>query len=129
MHGIEKSYFGDDTGRVYRDGTGQTDGGAPIQFLIETKRFNMQRPEETKTFRRVYVYSQRGQNATLSVSVDGGQFETLGQLDDRVTAIELGEKRGRDIAFRVSQNNGGEAVVFLGLSVVWLGGELYPAGS
>ncbi len=125
MHGYEKIYFGDDTGRFYRDETGLDDNGFPIQFLIETKRFHLNLPEETKTFRRIYVYSQGGQQASFSVSYDGGEFETLGQLNKNVTSFDLGEKRARDISFRVSQNNSGEPVVFLGVGIVWLRGELY----
>lgn len=129
MHGYEKIYFGDDTGRFYRDETGLSDNGKPIQFLIETKRFHLDIPEETKTFRRVYAYTQGGQEAVISRSIDGGEWQTLGQLGKNVSSFELGDIQGRDIAFRVAQNNGGEPVIFLGLSIIWLRGELYVANN
>ena len=124
MHGYDKAYFGDDTGRFYRDDTGLTDNGVPVQFLVETKRAHQDIPEETKVYRRIYVYSQDGQGAIVSCSIDGGEWQTLGQLNKNVTSFELKDKPGRDIAIRISQNNGGEAVTFIGWSLVWLRGTL-----
>jgi hypothetical protein len=125
MHGYEKMYFGDSTGHVFRDGTGLTDATRPVQFLVETKRFHQDKPEETKTYRRAYIYTQNGHYGVASYSIDGGEWQVIGQLSKNVTGIELGDVKGRDIAFRVAQNNGGESVVFIGVTVVWLRGELY----
>ena len=124
MHGFEKIYFGDDTGRFYRDETGLTDGGKPIPFLIETKRYHLGMPEETKTFRRLYVHTQNGNQAAVSISIDGGEYQVKGQLDKNITSIELGDVKGRDISVRISQNNGGESVTYIGVSIIWLRGTL-----
>lgn len=129
MHGYEKTYFGTSDGRVYRDETTLTDWKRPIQLLVETKRFHQDLPEETKTYRYAYIYTQNGQNAFASYSIDGGEWQVIGQLAKNVTRVDLRDVKGRDIAFRVTQNNGGESVVFIGVSVVWLKGERYAASS
>lgn len=129
MHGYEKIYFGDSSGRIYRDETGLTDGLRPVQLLVETKRFNQNLPEETKQYRYAYIYTQNGQGAVVSYSIDGNEWKVVGQLDKNVTRVDIGDAKGRDIAFRVTQNNGGEAVVFIGVSVVWLKGEIYGRSS
>jgi hypothetical protein len=67
MHGLEKIYFGDEMGRVFRDDTGNTDNGKSIPFLVETKRMHQDRPEERKKYRRLYVYTKNGQNANASI--------------------------------------------------------------
>ena len=124
MHGLEKPYFGDDTGRFYRDETGLTDNGKPIHFLIETKRYHLGLPEETKTMRRAYIHTQDGHQAIVTVIVDGKDTDIKAQLDKNITSVDLGDIQGRDIAFRVTQNNGGEPVVYIGVSIVWLRGTL-----
>jgi hypothetical protein len=125
MHGYEKMYFGASDGRIYRDEIGLTDALRPVQFLVETKRLHQDLPEETKVYRRAYIYSQNGQDAFVSYSVDGGEWKVFGQLNKNFTAINLGDIKGRDIAFRVGQNNGGESVVYIGCAVDWLRGERY----
>jgi hypothetical protein len=129
MHGHEKIYFGDSAGNVLRDETSLTDGLRPVQFLVETKRFNQNLPEETKTYRYAYIYTQNGENAIASYSIDGSEWKVFGQLDKNVTRLDIGDVKGRDIAFRITQNNGGESVVFIGVSVVWLKGETYGFSS
>jgi len=128
MHGFEKVYFGDNTGRVFRDETGQSDAGTSIPFLIETKRFHMNLPEETKKFRKVFIYTQNGQYAIASISIDGGEWESIGQLSKNTTVINL-NKYGRDIAFRISQNDTGESVTFIGVAIDWERGELRDANN
>lgn len=123
MHGLEKIYFGDETGRVFRGDTGNTDNGKSIPFLVETKRVHQDRPEERKKYRRLYVYTKNGQNAIASISLDGKDFTTVGQLNKNFTVIELGDREGNDISLRVTQNDKGEACWLLGWSVIWLEGE------
>ncbi len=124
MHGYEKMYFGASDGRVYRDEVGLSDWNRPVQFLVETKRFHQDLPEETKTYRYAYIYTQNGQNAIASYSIDGGEWKVVGQMNKNVTRVDLSDVKGRDIAFRITQNNSGESVVFIGVSVIWLRGEL-----
>lgn len=124
MHGYEKVYFGDETGRVFRMDTGYTDDRKPIPFILETKRLNQDKPENIKTYRRAYVYTKNGMMANFSYSVDGKEFRTVGRLSKSLSVIELGEARGNDIAFRISQNDSGEGVSLLGISLVYVEGEL-----
>lgn len=129
MNGLEKIYFGDDTGRLFRDETGYSDNGKSIPFLIETKPFDQGVPEETKPYRRAYIYTKNGQMATAQYSVDGKEWKTFGQLSRNVTPIELGDIQGRNIAFRILQNDKGVGVVLLGISLVWLRGTLTNVAS
>ena len=120
MHGYEKVYMGDETGRVFRMDTGFSDDRKPIPFMVETKRLNQDKPENIKTYRRAYVYTKNGQMANFSYSVDGKEWRTAGRLSKSLSVIELGEVHGNDIAFRVSQNDVGEGVVLLGISLVFM---------
>jgi hypothetical protein len=124
MHGYEKIYIGDETGRVFRLDTGFSDNLKPIPFVIETKKFNQNLPEERKTYRRVYVYTKNGQLANFAYSVDGKEWQTVGRLSKSLTAVDLGEVKGNDIAFRISQNDIGEGVSLIGVSLQWMKGEL-----
>lgn len=124
MHGYEKVYCGDDTGRVFRMDTGMSDHNKPIPFILETKRFNQNSPENVKTYRRAYVYTKNGMMANISYSVDGKEWVTVGRLNKSLSVVNLGEARGNDIAFRISQNDIGEGVSILGLSLSYVEGEL-----
>ena len=124
MHGYEKVYIGDETGRVFRLDTGYSDNTKPIPFIIETKRFNQSLPEEVKTYRRAYVYTKNGQLANFSYSVDGKEWQTVGRLSKSLTPIDLHEAKGNDISFRISQNDIGEGVSLIGISLQWMKGEL-----
>jgi len=125
MHGIEKPYLGDDTGRIFRDDTGNTDNGKSIPFLIETKRLHQNLPEEIKTYRKMYVYTKNGQNAVVSVSVDGKDFQVYGQCNKDFTVVYLKDVKGKDISVRITQNDSGQPCTFLGFAINWLR-EGYP---
>ena len=129
MHGYEKMYFGSSDGRVYRDEIGLTDWTRPVQLLVETKRWHQDSPEETKTYRYAYIYTQNGQNAIVSYSVEGKEWQVVGQLSKNVTRVDLKDVTGRDIAFRVAQNNGGESVVLIGVTVIYKRGGIYDYAS
>jgi hypothetical protein len=124
MHGYEKIYIGDETGRVFRLDTGHSDNLQPIHFIAETKRFNQDLPEERKTYRKAFVYTKNGQLANFAYSIDGGNWTTVGRLSKSLTPINLNEARGSDIAFRISQNDKGEGVALLGVGVQWARGEI-----
>lgn len=123
MHGHEKIYFGDDTGRVFRDNTTNTDHGKSIPFLIQTKRQHQNAPEMIKTYRKLYIHSENGQNATVYISIDGGAWKSYGQLDKEFTVINLGDIKGKDIALQVAQNDKGVGCWLLGWEVMYLSEE------
>jgi len=101
----KKLFFGDDQGYVYEDGNGFSDAGFPIPMEIQTKRYDQGIPETIKELTRIYVDANPGAEASLMVSINGSQFEEVGQIqcnEDGKWSKDF-IKNYYDIAFKISQ--------------------------
>lgn len=119
MHGYTKPYFTDDTGRLFRDETGDLDNADTIPMEVELGRNNFG-TDQQKAYLSVLVDSENARGAILQYSIDGGRFETLGQITDRVTKLMFSQNdqliEGRDINYKIVHNDGGSAPIINGLT-------------
>ena len=118
MAGYTKPYFTDETGRLFRDETGNIDNNDSIPMEIEIGRDNLG-TDQLKRFISVLVDSEDAQGAILQYSLDGGRFETLGQITDDVQKIIFpvdGSKEGRDINYKIVHNDTGAPPIINGLT-------------
>lgn len=119
MNGYTKPYFTDETGRLFRDETGNTDNGSSIPMEIEIGRNNMG-TDQMKRFLSVLIDSEAAQGAILQYSLDGGKFETLGQITDNVQHLSYPQNsqtiEARDIDYKFVHNDKGEPPILNGLT-------------
>ena len=116
MHGYTKPYFVDETGRLFRDETGYRDHFDTIPMEIETNDSNFGY-DLSKIYGSVVVDSSRARSAMLLYRIDGGEWQTLGQLDATSKSIYFSPMtRGRKIAYKITHNDAGEAPVINGIT-------------
>jgi len=129
MHGYTKPYFTDDTGRLFRDETGNTDNGESIPMEIEIGRASFG-TDQQKTYNTVIVDSENARGAILQYSVDGGVFKTLGQIDHLLEKFVFPQGgqliEGRDINYKFVHNNTGDPTVINGLNTYFSVSESLP---
>ena len=117
MHGYTKLYFTDETGRLFRDETGNLDNIDSIPFEVESGRLNFGTNQE-KVYHSVLIDSEKARGMTIQYSVDGGNFETLGEILDNVQKLTfpLGGQlvQGRDINYKYVHNSKGDPPVING---------------
>lgn len=123
MHGYTKPYFTDDTGRLFRDETGNLDHVDPIPMEVELGRNNFGFNQK-KIFDSILVDSEKARGARLQYSIDGGPFKTFReQITDKVTKIQFpqGDQliEGRDINYKFVHNDKGEAPVINGITTYY----------
>lgn len=123
MSGYTKPYFTDETGRFYRDETGNTDDGAVIPMEVELGR-NQFGTDANKTYTAVLVNSEEASEATLLYSTNGEQFKPLGQIDKNVNKFSFSTSRqpdveGRDINYKFVHSDAGTAPILNGLSTTY----------
>jgi hypothetical protein len=119
MHGYTKPYFTDETGRLFRDETGNLDNIDPIPMAIELGRNNFG-SDQKKNYHSVLVDSENARGAALQYSIDGGNFETLGEIDENVQKMIFPQRgnliEGRDINYKIVHNSKGNPTVVNGLT-------------
>lgn len=130
MHGYTKPYFTDETGRLFRDETGNTDNGDSIPMEIEIGRENLG-TDLLKTFNSVLMNSENARGAIWQYSIDGGRtFNTLGQItkDIEVMVFPQGGQliQARDIDFKVVHNDEGAPPIINGPTIFHEIMELKP---
>ena len=86
MNGYTKPYFTDETGRLFRDETGNLDNADPIPMEIEVGRSTFG-TDQKKVYDSVLVDSENARGALLQYAIDGGRFETLGQITDNIEKL------------------------------------------
>lgn len=123
MNGYTKPYFTDDTGRLFRDETGNTDNNDVIPFEVELGR-NQFISDQNKTYTSVLVDSDNAREAILQYSTDGEQYQTLGQIDKRVNKLIFSTARqpnveGRDISYKLVHSDSGDPPILNGLSTTY----------
>lgn len=129
MHGYTKPYFTDETGRLFRDETGNLDNADTIPLEVELGR-NILGIDQTKGFLSVLVDSEQARGAVLQYSLDGGEFKTLAQITKNIQLMvfpQAGQRvEGRDINYRFVHNEGGDPSVINGLTTYYSLTEMFP---
>ena len=115
MNGYLKPYFLDETGRLFRDDTGNLDHQDTIPFEVELGRNNMGTPLK-KNFTSVLVQSEKAKGALLQAQVDNGQWQDLGQIVEDMQPFRIGNLKGRDINYKVTYNNQGDGPIVDGIT-------------
>lgn len=122
MHGYFKPYFTDDTGRLFRDETGLLDNEDSIPMEIETGRTNFG-TNQLKNYLSVICDSENAQGVIVQYSIDGRQYETLGQITENVQTFGFPqggqEIRGKDISYKFVHNDKGDAPELNGLTTYY----------
>lgn len=121
MNGFTKPYFTDENGNMFRDETGNTDAGLSIPMLVEFGRTNCG-TEQQKIFDAVQIDSEKTRTGLMQYSLDGGNWQTLGQIDVDITTMVFPQKRpelktGHDIDLRFTHNNTGDQPFFNGFTL------------
>lgn len=119
MNGYVKPYFTDETGRLFRDETGNLDHHDTIPMSIEWGRNNFG-TDQLKLYFTLLIDSENARGGVMQYARDLGAFETLGQLTDPQTKISIGTaedlKEGHDINFKFVHNDGGDPPAINGQS-------------
>lgn len=118
MNGYTKPYFTDETGRLFRDETGNLDNNDPIPMEIEFGRNNFG-TDQLKQYITVLIDSENARGGVLQYSLDNAAFNTLGQTVGASTKISfptIRPQEGHDINYKFVQNDAGEPAAFNGLS-------------
>lgn len=132
MNGYTKPYFTDETGRLFRDETGNTDNGDSIPLEIEIGRSNFG-TDQKKVYNSVLVDSEAARGALLQYSIDGAPFETLGQITEDVNRFVFPQRgqllEGRDIDYKVVHNEIGDPLTYNGTTTYYSVTEAIPDGT
>lgn len=120
MNGYTKPYFTDNNGYLFRGETGLTDFGASIPMIVEFGRNNLG-TEQSKAYLSVQIDSENARGGIIQYSLDGGDFQTLGQIKDDVETLVFPQKaqlvQSRDIDFQFVHNDYGDPPVLNGITV------------
>ncbi len=129
MNGYTKPYFTDETGRLFRDETGNLDNADPIPMDLEFGRNNFG-TDQKKGYLSVLVDSEKARGAQIQYALDGGEFVTLGQVTEDVELLVFpqgGQQiEGRDINYRIAHNDAGDPPVINGLTTYFTVTEGMP---
>lgn len=130
MSGYTKPYFTDETGRLFRDETGNVDNADSIPFEIEIGRNNLG-TNQRKGFHSLLVDSENSRGASLQYSIDGGPFKTIaGNITNKVQKLVFPQGgqlvEGRDINYKIAQNDRGEPLIINGLTTYFTVNEAFP---
>lgn len=129
MNGYTKPYFTDETGRLFRDETGNTDNGDSIPLEIEIGRNNFG-TDQSKNYASVLADTEKARGAIVQYAVDGKQFQTLGQITNDVEKLVFKQGgqlvEGRDINYKIVHNDSGDAPAFNGLATYFGVNESVP---
>lgn len=120
MNGYLKPYFLDDTGRLFRDETGNLDHMDTIPFEVVTGRDNLG-TALLKSFNGCIIESEFARGALLMASVNNGRFQDLAQITGDVQVVKFPlNMRGRDINYKISQNSPGDPPVVDGITTYFV---------
>lgn len=118
MNGYTKPYFTDETGRLFRDETGNLDNTDTIPFEVEIGRDNLG-TDQLKRAIAVIVNSENAKGALLQYSFDGGPFKTFpDQIVDNVQKMIFPQgdqsPEFNDIDYKFVHNDSGDPPVING---------------
>lgn len=127
MNGYTKPYFTDETGRLFRDETGNLDNADTIPMEIEFGRNNFG-TDQLKQYLSVLIDSESARGGIMQYSLDNGPFNTLGQTTGPSTKLEFPSnnqlKEAHDVNFKFVHNSPGDPVAFNGMSTYFKINEL-----
>lgn len=131
MNGYTKPYFTDDTGRLYRDETGNLDDADSIPMEVELGRDNLG-TDTLKNLNSLIVNSEKAQGAVIQYQLDGGNWQTIkDQIKDNVQKViypSNGQQlEVRDINYKIVHNDKGEAPVFNGITTYVNASEVFTS--
>lgn len=89
--GTEKPYFYSDDGYIYLDESSNLDNTSTIPLEIETGRDNFG-TEQLKKYDSMLIYSEGAVNSSIKISVDGGRYQTVGNIQGPVQYIKFPER-------------------------------------
>jgi hypothetical protein len=121
MHGYKKPYFIDETGRLFRDETGNLDHFDTIPFEVELGRDNFGIPLR-KSFHSCLIDAEQAGGVQVYTSIDGGNFNHLGQITSRVNEFVFkfgSDNEGHDINYKFASNDRGEPPVINSDTTYW----------
>lgn len=79
--GISQLYIGNDGSKAFVfDDSVFTDDGNNIETRIRTKEYYLSGPDKMDEIKYIYVYADVPQATNFSISLDGGDYEYLGQI-------------------------------------------------
>lgn len=123
--GTRSVIVGDTDGSVYTWGSGTDFNGSAINVQLKTKQLEFGSRLRIKRIRGFAAYSTNPQSAVVQVSIDGGQWETLGKLTKKVQNIDC-DIHGHYFEFRVLVANTNEPFIFDGFEFYNIDIENYP---
>lgn len=128
MSGYTKPYFSDETGRLFRDETGNTDNGDSIPMEIEWGR-NTFGTGEQKKYLSLILDSERARGGSLQYSLDGAAFQTFKeQINNNIVKMIFPQHgqlvEGRDINYKFVHNDKGDPPIINGLTTYFSQTEL-----
>lgn len=133
MNGYTKPYFTDETGRMWRDETGNLDGVDTIPMEIEWGRNNFNL-DQKKIYKELLFNSEQAEGATVQYAIDGGPFKTFKQQINKPVALltfpqnnQLME--GRDIDYKIVHNDKGAPPIINGMTTFHTITETTPDGT
>jgi hypothetical protein len=115
MHGYTKPYFFDDSGRLFRDETGNLDHVDTIPMMIQLGPSNFGN-ELAKEYFGCFADVEQAIGTTIAVSVDRGSFDVVGEIGEQIDKITFKQpKRGRVIDYRYYHNADSDAPTINGV--------------
>lgn len=122
MNGYTKPYFTDETGRLFRDETGNLDNADIIPFEVEMGRNNFG-DNNRKSYVTVLTDTDAAREAVVQYSLDGAQYQTLGQITKPVNKFPFSTRdnfpEGRDISYKIVHSDAGDPPVINGVSTTY----------
>jgi hypothetical protein len=122
MSGYTKPYFTDETGRLFRDETGNLDNADPIPLDIEFGRNNFG-VDDQKKYLSVLSDTESARGVVIQYSLDGGQWQTLGQITQPVQKFIYPQGgqfiEARDINYKLVHNDTGDPPVINGITTYY----------
>lgn len=119
MNGYTKPYFTDETGRLFRDETGNLDHHDTIPMEVEWGRNNFG-TDQLKLYFTIDIDSEDARGGVIQYSLDNGAFNTLGQTVTPSTKISFPTnaqlKEGHDINYKFAHNDAGDPPAINGMS-------------
>lgn len=119
MNGYTKPYFTDETGRLFRDETGNLDNADTIPMEVEFGRNNFG-TDQAKEYISMLIDSENARGGVMQYSVDNGPFDTLGQTNTPSTKLIWNTTKqivnGHDINYKFVHNDAGDAPALNGMS-------------
>lgn len=105
MHGYKKPYFIDETGRLFRDETGNVDHFDTIPFDVELGRDNFGVTLK-KNFHSYMADADQALGTQVFASIDNGNFNLVGQVTKTINEFMFPfGTEGHDINYRFTHND------------------------